>query len=172
VLVALNCGFAIAWAQSQFATARARGMITAILAVACVLYFFADIGWYLRLKPYDASDDAKFAASWQHKKFEVADWFRQNVRPDNPDYKVAAFSAGALSYYLFDHVLNLDGLANNAAGEALMTKQSAVDYVKAIKPDYYIEICRGEAQFDNLERLHVIAFKIQGDYCIDRFIWK
>ena len=172
VLVALNCGFAVAWLQAQFATGRASGTATAILAIACVLYFFADIAWYFRLQPYDSSDDAKFAATWPHKKFESAEWFRNHVQPGNPGYKVAAFSAGAFSYYLFDHVINLDGLANNAAAETLMAKQSMVEYVKARKPDYLIEICHGETEFGNLERLHVIPFSKQGDYCIDRFIWK
>jgi len=172
VLVAINCGFAVAWLQSQFAASRSSGRMTAILAIACLLYFFGDIAWYWRLKPYDTADDARFALSWPRKKTEVAEWFQTHIAPANGNYKVAAFSAGAFSYFLFDHVVNLDGLANNAAGEALIAKHSTVDYVKATKPDYFIEICQGEKEFDNLQRLHVISFPKQHDYCIDRFIWK
>jgi hypothetical protein len=172
VLVALNCGFAVAWLQSELSTLRSSGKIPVLVAVACALYFFADIAWYWRLKPYDAADDARFALSWPRKKAEVSEWFRANVTSSNPNYKVAAFSAGAFSYYLFDHVVNLDGLANNSAGEALIATHSTVEYVKATKPDYFIEICRGEKEFNNLQRLHVIAFPKQHDYCIDRFIWK
>jgi hypothetical protein len=172
VLVALNCGFAVAWLQSEFATFRSSSKVTAAVSIACLLYFFGDIAWYFHLKPYDASDDARFAASWQGKKIEVADWFRANVTPTNPHYKVATFSAGAFSYYLFDHVVNLDGLANNAAGEALIATHSVVDYVKALRPDYLIEVCRAEKEFDNLQRLHFVAFPKQDGYCIDRFIYE
>jgi hypothetical protein len=171
VLVAINCGFAMAWAQSMLASSRFRARTTAILAVACAAYFIGDLVWYARLKPYGAADDAKFAASWQNKEFEVASWFRNNVTPNRPQYKVVAYSAGALSYYLYDHVVNLDGLANNAAGEAVISTQSAVGYVQALKPDYLIEICGIEKQFSNLERLHVVSFRKQGNFCIDRFVY-
>jgi hypothetical protein len=171
VLVAINCGFAIAWAQSTLATSRVRAQATAILAVACAAYFIGDLAWYARLKPYDAADDARFAASWQNKEFEVASWFRNNVTPSRPDYKVVAYSAGALSYYLYDHVVNLDGLANDAAGESIISTQSAVGYVQSLKPDYLIEICGVEKQFSNLRRLYVVSFPKQGNFCIDRFVY-
>jgi len=171
VLVAINCGFAVAWIQSALATSRIRAPATAILAVACAAYFAGDLAWYARLKPYNAADDAKFEASWQNKEFEVASWFRNNVTPSRPDYKVVAYSAGALSYYLYDHVVNLDGLANNAAGEAIISTQSAIGYVQAIKPDYVIEICGIEKQFSNVQRLHVVPFPKQGNFCIDRFVY-
>jgi hypothetical protein len=169
VLVAINCGFAIAWIQAQLGATRFSRATTAVLALACVTYFVGDIAWYVRLRPYDASDDAKFAGTAQIKKFEAASWFLANVAPANPDYKVAAYSAGALGFYLSDHVINLDGLANDAAGMALISTQSSVGYAEQVKPDYFIEICPGERQFDNLERLHVVPFPRQRDYCIDRF---
>lgn len=172
VLVALNCGFAVAWLQSRLAVFRSNERATAILAAACLLYFLTDIIWYARLKPYDASDDVRFAASWQHKKIEVVDWFLANVTPANPNYKVVAFSAGEFAYFLFDHVVNLDGLANDAAGRSLVATHSVVDYVNAIKPDYLIETCQGEKEFNNLQRLHLIPFPKQHDYCIDRFIYE
>jgi len=171
VLVAINCGFAVAWAQSAFATLRIRAGATAILAIACAAYFMGDVAWYVRLKPYDAADDAKFAASWQNKTIEAAHWFRGHVTPGRSDYKVVAYSAGALSFFLHDHVVNLDGLANNAAGEALISTQSAAEYVRALKPDYFLDICGIEKQFGNLERLYRVSFPKQGDYCIDRFVY-
>jgi hypothetical protein len=171
VLVAINCGYAVAWVQSALATSRLRAQATAILAVACAAYFLGDLVWYVHLEPYDAADDAKFAASWQSKEFEVASWFRKNVTPSRPNYKVVAYSAGALSYSLYDHVVNLDGLANNAAGESIISTQSAVGYVQAIKPDYVIEICGIEKQFSNVQRLHVVSFPKQGNFCIDRFVY-
>jgi hypothetical protein len=172
VLVAINCGFAIAWAQSKLAAFAGGTKATAMVAVACAAYFIGDVAWYARLKPYDAADDEKFARTWQIKKFEVADWFRRNVAPTNPHYKVVAYSAGAVSYYLFDHVVNLDGLANDAAGAAIVSTHSSVGYANSIRPDYLIEICHAEKSFPNLERLHFIAFPKQGDYCIDRFIYE
>ena len=140
--------------------------------MACVAYFFDDVAWYQRLKPYDAADDVKFAGSWQLKKFEAASWFRANVSPANPDYRVVAYSAGALSFYLFDHVVNLDGLANNSAGESRLSNYSLADYAKTIKPDYLMDICGVESGIPNLERLHVIPFPQQGNFCIDRFVYK
>lgn len=171
VLVAINCGFALAWIQSALANSRIRPLATGILAIACAAYFGGDLAWYARLKPYNAADDAKFEASWQNKEFEVASWFGNNVTPSRPDYKVVAYSAGALSYYLYDHVVNLDGLANNAAGEAILSTQSAIGYVRALKPDYVIEICGIEKQFSNVQRLHVVPFPKQGNFCIDRFVY-
>jgi hypothetical protein len=172
VLIAINCGFAVAWVQSQFGRFRFGWVGTAVLALASVAYFADDVAWYQRLRPYDAADDAKFAGSWQIKKFEVASWFRQNVSPANPNYRVVAYSTGALSFYLFDHVINLDGLANDSAGEAILSSYSSVGYTKRIKPDYLIETCKAERDFGNLERLHVVPFPKQGDYCIDRFVYK
>ncbi|HEY2401270.1 MAG TPA: hypothetical protein VGI23_13015, partial [Steroidobacteraceae bacterium] len=93
VLVAINCGFAIAWIQAQLSATRFNRATTTVLALACVTYFVGDIAWYVRLRPYDASDDAKFAGTSQIKKFEAASWFLANVAPTNPDYKVAAYSA-------------------------------------------------------------------------------
>jgi hypothetical protein len=172
VLIAINCGFAVAWVQSEFGTLRFGWAGTAALALAAVAYFADDVAWYQRLRPYDAADDAKFAASWQIKKFEVATWFRRNVSPANPNYRVAAYSTGALSFYLFDHVINLDGLANDSAGEAILSNGSSVGYAKRVRPDYLIETCRAASYFDNLERLHVIPFPKQGNYCIDRFVYE
>jgi hypothetical protein len=178
VLVAINCGFALAWLQAQLpifsasANARASARATAVLAIACAAYFIGDVVWYARLKPYGSADDAKFAVTWQIKKYEVADWFRRNVVPTHEDYKVVAFSAGAVAYYLFDHVVNLDGLANDAAGAAILSTHSAVGYANSIKPDYLIEVCPAEQHFANLERLHFIAFSKQDNYCIDRFIYQ
>lgn len=172
VLIAINCGFAVAWVQSEFGTWRFGWAATAALALAAVAYFADDVAWYQRLRPYDAADDAQFAAGWQIKKFEVASWFRQNVSPVNPNYRVAAYSTGALSFYLFDHVINLDGLANDSAGEAILSNGSSVGYAKRVRPDYLIETCRAASHFDNLERLHVIPFPKQGDYCIDRFVYE
>lgn len=169
VLVAINCGFAVAWIQGQIGEMRFSRKATALLALAGLAYFAGDIAWYSRLRPYDVSDDAKFAGTWQIKKFEAAEWFLENVAPAHPNYRVAAYSAGALGFYLSDHVINLDGLANDAAGKALMSSRSAVAYAEQVKPDFLIEICRGEDNFDNLERLHVVPFRQQRDYCIDRF---
>ena len=149
------------------------GPATAVLALASVAYFVDDVAWYQRLKPYDAADDAGCSqGSWQVKKFEAASWFRDNVAPANPNYRVVAYSAGALSFYLFDHVINVDGLANNAAGEAILSSDSSAGYAKSIKPDYLIEICKAENDFGNLERLHVVPFAKQGNYSIDRFVYK
>jgi hypothetical protein len=170
VLIAINCGYAFAWAQSTLPTLHST-RATAVLAVACCAYFGGDVAWYAQLQPYGPADDAKFAPTWPAKKYEVADWFRRNVHPSHPDYKVVAFSAGAVSYYLFDHVVNLDGLANDAAGAALVSTHSVDRYAESIRPDYLIEICSGETHFTHLERLHVISFPKQGDYCIDRFIY-
>jgi len=169
VLVAINCGFAIAWIQTLFVRIRFSRAATAVLALSCLAYFVGDIAWYLKLRPYDASDDAKFAGTWQIKKFEAANWFLANVAPTDPAYKVAAYSAGALAFYLSDHVINLDGLANDAAGRALISTRSSVSYAEQVKPDYLIEVCQGEENFDNLERIHVVSFHKQRDYCIDRF---
>jgi len=118
------------------------------------------------------ADDAKFAGSWQIKKFEAAAWFRENVSPANPNYRVVAYSAGATAFSLFDHVINLDGLANDSAGESIMSSHSVAGYVERIKPDYIIEVCHAETEYDNLERLHLVPFPQQGDYCIDRFIYE
>lgn len=172
VLIAINCGFAVAWVQSEFGGFRFSRAGTAVLALASVAYFVDDVAWYQRLRPYDVADDAKFAGSWQVKKFEAASWFRDNVSPTNPNYRVVAYSAGALSFYLFDHVINLDGLANNSAGEAIMSGYTPAAYAKRVKPDYVIEVCHAEKEFDNLERLHLVPFPQQGDYCIDRFVYK
>lgn len=172
VLVAINCGFAVAWMQSEFSRFRFGWAGTAVLALASVAYFADDVAWYQRLRPYDAADDAKFAGSWQIKKFEVAAWFRDHVSPTNPNYRVVAYSTGALSFYLFDHVINLDGLANDSAGEAILSSNSSAGYAKSIKPDYLIETCKAETYFGNLERLHVVPFPKQGNYCIDRFVYK
>ena len=172
VLVAINCGFAVAWVQSELGRFRFSEAGTAILALACVAYFVNDVAWYQRLKPYSVADDAKFAGSWQIKKFEAAAWFRQNVSPANPNYRVVAYSAGATAFSLFDHVINLDGLANDSAGESIMSSHSVAGYVERIKPDYIIEVCHAETEYDNLERLHLVPFPQQGDYCIDRFIYE
>jgi hypothetical protein len=172
VLVAINCGFAVAWLQSEFGRFRFSWAGTAALALACVAYFVDDVAWYQRLRPYDAADTVKFAGSWQVKKFEAASWFRENVSPANPNYRVVSSSAGALSFYLFDHVINLDGLANDSAGEAIRSSYSSIGYAKRIKPDYLIEICQAENDFGNLERLHVVPFPQQGNYCIDRFVYE
>jgi hypothetical protein len=172
VLVAINCGFAVAWVQSEFGRFRFNRAGTAVLALASVAYFVDDVAWYQRLTPYDVADTAKFAGTWQVKKFEATSWFRDNVSPTNPNYRVVSYSAGALSFYLFDHVINLDGLANDSAGEAILSSYSSVGYTKRIKPDYLIEICEAENDFDNLERLHVVPFPQQGGYCIDRFVYK
>ena len=172
VLVAINCGFAVAWLQSEFGGSRFGWVGTAVLALASVAYFVDDVAWYQRLMPYGAADDAKFAGSWQVKKFEAAAWFRDHVAPANPNYRVIAYSAGSLSFSLFDHVVNLDGLANNSAGETIVSGFSPADYASTIKPDYLIEVCHAEQEFNNLERLHVVPFPQQGDYCIDRFVYK
>jgi hypothetical protein len=172
VLVAVNCGFAVAWVQSEFGRFRFSWAGTAVLALASVAYFVDDVAWYQRLTPYDVADTPKFAGSWQAKMFAAAAWFRENVSPTNPNYRVVAGSAGALSFTLFDHVINTDGLANDSAGEAILSNYSWADYTKRIKPDYLIEICKAEDQFGNLERLHVVPFPQQGGYCIDRFVYK
>jgi hypothetical protein len=172
VLIAINCGFAVAWLQSAFDAFRFGWKGTAVLAVACVAYFIGDVAWYQRLRPYDAADNAKFAGTWQIKKYEAATWFRENVAPSNPNYRVVSYSAGALSFYLFDHVINLDGLANDSAGKAILSHDSSVGYTKRIKPDYLIEICKTESDFGNVERLHVLPFPQQGNYCIDRFVYE
>jgi hypothetical protein len=172
VLVAVNCGFAVAWVQSEFGRFRFSWAGTAVLALASVAYFVDDVAWYQRLKPYDVADTAKFAGSWQAKIFSAAAWFRENVSPTNPNYRVVAGTAGALSFNLFDHVINIDGLANDSAGEAILSRYSSVDYTKRLKPDYLIEICKAENDFGNLERLHVVPFPQQGGYCIDRFVYE
>jgi hypothetical protein len=172
ILVAVNCGFAVAWVQSEFGRFRFSWAGTAVLALASVAYFVDDVAWYQRLTPYDVADTAKFAGSWQAKIFAAAAWFRENVSPTNPNYRVIAGSAGALSFNLFDHVINIDGLANDSAGEAILSNYSSADYAKRIKPDYLIEICKAEKEFGNLERLHVVPFPQQGGYCIDRFVYK
>jgi hypothetical protein len=172
VLVAINCGFAVAWVQSELGRFRFGRAATAVFAVAAVAYFVDDVAWYQRLRPYDAGDTAKFAGTWQIKDYEAATWFRENVSPANPNYRVVTYSAGALSFYLFDHVVDLDGLANNSAAEAMMSSNSSVGYTKRIKPDYLIEICDAENNFGNLERLHVVPFPQQGNLCIDRFVYK
>ena len=171
VLVAINCGFAVGWLQSSLTALRAEGKIAAVLLIGCVIYFFGDVAWYARLRPYDASDDAKFAASWPVKKHEAADWFLKHVKPVNSGYKVIAFSAGTVDYYLFDHVVNLDGLANNAAGEALMASGSAIEYAKQVRPDYLIDYCDAEKEFSNLRRLYSFPFSERVSYCVDEFIY-
>ncbi|MGA2364676.1 MAG: hypothetical protein ABSG12_04200 [Steroidobacteraceae bacterium] len=172
VLVAVNCGFAVAWVQSEFSGLRFSWLGTAVLALACVAYFVDDVAWYQRLRPYDdVADTAKLAGTWQGKMIASAAWFRENVSPTNPNYRVASFSAGALSFMLFDHVIDLDGLANDSAGKAILSNSFA-DYMKRTKPEYFIDICKGlENQFDNLERLHVVPFPQQGGYCIARFVY-
>jgi hypothetical protein len=172
VLVAVNCGFAVAWVQSEFGRFRFSWAGTAVLALASVAYFIDDVAWYQRLRPYDVADTAKFAGTWQAKIFAAATWFQENVSPANPNYRVVAGTAGALSFNLFDHVINIDGLANDSAGEAILSNYSWADYTKRIKPDYLIEICKAEKQFGNLQRLHVVPFPQQGGYCIDRFVYK
>ncbi|HEY1216099.1 MAG TPA: hypothetical protein VGE93_20925 [Bryobacteraceae bacterium] len=171
VLVAINCGFAIGWLQASLAALRSEAKIAAVLLIGCVVYFFGDVAWYARLRPYDASDDAKFAASWPVKKHEAADWFLKHVKPANSGYKVIAFSAGTVDYYLFDHVVNLDGLANNAAGEALIASGSPFEYAKKIRPDYFIENCDAEKEFSNLRRLYSVPFSERLSYCVDEFIY-
>ena len=171
VLVAINCGFAIGWLQATLAVIRSEGKIAAVLLIGCVAYFFGDVAWYARLRPYDASDDAKFATSWAIGKYKATDWFRNHVKPINSRYKVIAFSAGTVDYYLFDHVVNLDGLANNAAGEALMASGSAIDYAKKIRPDYLIDSCDAEKEFNNLQRLYSVPFSKRSSYCVDEFVY-
>jgi hypothetical protein len=171
VLVALNCGFAVAWVQSHFRDLRFAAAATSVLTLAGVAYFVNDVAWYQRLAPYGIADDAKFANTWQVRKIQAAAWFHDNVAPANPNYRVVAYSAGALSFYLFDHVVNLDGLANDSAGRAIMSSDSSVGYVQRIKPDYLIDICKTEKNFGNVERLHVLPFPQQGDFCIDRFVY-
>ncbi len=168
VLIAVNCGFVAAWLQTELSSKQLKWAAAAALALAA--FFVADIAWYQRLKPYGISEDAKFAGSWQVKKFESADWFRRHVNPANPNYRVASYSAGALAFYLFDHVVNLDGLANNAAGEALMASQSTAEYIRRARPDYLIDTCRTEKDLGNLERLHTVPFAEEDGYCIDRFV--
>jgi len=171
VLVAINCGFAAAWLQSELAGMRHGQRTTALLLIGCAAYYFSDIVWYARLKPYSALDDEKIAASWAIRKYEVAHWFQSNVKPTRPDYKVVAFSAGTIGFYLFDHVVNLDGLANNAAGEAMMKSGSTVEYAKGLRPDYILDDCGAEKLFSNLERLYSVPFSIRSSYCIYRFVY-
>jgi hypothetical protein len=172
VLVAINCGFAVGWLQANLAAVRSDGKIAAVLLIGCVIYFFGDVAWYARLRPYDASDDAKFASSFQMKKYQAAEWFHNQVKPIDSRYKIVAFSAGAVDYYLFDHVINLDGLANNAAGEALMASGSAIEYAKKIRPDYLIDNCDAEKEFTNLKRLYSVPFSSRLSYCVDQFIYE
>jgi hypothetical protein len=172
VLVAINCGFAVGWLQASLAGLRSEGKIVAVLLVGCVAYFLGDVAWYARLRPYDATDDAKFATSWPIKKYQAADWFQKHVKPINSRYKVIAFSAGSVDYYLFDHVINLDGLANNAAGEALMASGSAIDYANKIRPDYLIDDCDAEKEFKNLERLYSVPFSRRSSYCVYEFVYE
>ena len=171
VLVAINCGFAVGWLQANLAVLRSERKIAAVLLIGCVAYFFGDVAWYARLRPYDASDDAKFAPSWQMKKFQAAEWFHTHVKPINSRYKVVAISAGTVAYVLFDHVVNLDGLANNTAGEAVMASGSAFEYAKTIRPDYLIENCNAEKEFNNLKRLYSVPFSSRLSYCVDEFIY-
>jgi hypothetical protein len=174
VLIAINCGFAIAWAQSKLMNARI-GMgpvgLTLTLVAGCAAYFYGDVAWYIELKPYTAADDVEFHPTSQFKKFEVAEWFLTHVAPTHGSYKVVSFSAGAMSYYLFDHVVNLDGLANDAAGESILSKHSVIPYAQSIRPDYLIDNCGAEQLFPNLQRVHLISFPKQRDYCIDRFVY-
>src|SRR3569833_886675 len=102
VLVAINCGFAVGWLQANRAKTRSEGKIASVLLIGCVAYFFGDVAWYARLRPYDASDDAKFATSWAIMKYQTAEWFRNHVKVNNSRYKVVAISAGTVDYYLFD----------------------------------------------------------------------
>jgi hypothetical protein len=171
VLVAINCGFAIAWVQSQFGRSGFSWVGTALLALACGAYFVGDVAWYQRLRPYGAADTEKLAGTWQAKVIASAEWFRDNVSPANPNYRVGSFSAGALAFILFDHVIDLDGLANDAAGKAILSNSFA-DYMNRVKPEYYIDICKGlENQFGNLQRLHVVPFPQQGGYCVAQFVY-
>lgn len=171
VLIAVNVGFALAFIQAQVAESRVAKPVTAALALGAMAYFANDIAWYLRLRPYTAEDDASFAHGWQRTEIEAAVWFRDHVAPTNPSYRIIAYSSGALSFYLFDHVVNVDGLANNRAGEAIMADSSSLGYIKASRPDYFIDICRAEPPLGNVQRLHVLAFPQQGNYCIDRFVY-
>ena len=172
VLVAINCGFAVGWLQANLASLRSEGKIAAVLLIGCVAYFFGDVAWYARLRPYDALDDAKFATSWQMKKYQAAEWFHTHVKPINSRYKVVAISAGTVAYILFDHVVNLDGLANNTAGEAVMASGSAFEYANKIRPDYLIDNCDAEKEFNNLERLYSVPFSERLSYCVDEFIYE
>lgn len=168
VLVAINVGFALAFLQASAGT-MVRTVATT-LTLGAMAYFASDVAWYGRLRPYTAADDPAFASTWQRKEIEAALWFRGHVAPENPRYRLASYSAGTLSFYLFDHVVDLDGLANNRAGETIIAGSSPREYMKSIRPDYFIDTCPGEPRDLGAERLHVLPFPQQGNYCIDR-LW-
>lgn len=81
---------------------------------------------------------------WQGEMLQAARWLRANVPPED---RVGSFNAGILAYFSDRTVVNLDGLANHEALQALQARRLAsyvaearlrwlADFEYSVRQDY------------------------------------
>jgi len=72
---------------------------------------------------------------WQREMLEASRWVSQNLTKDK---KIASFNAGILSFYNSPNVINVDGVVNHQAYEAIQS-QTLLSYMQTNGADYVID---------------------------------
>jgi hypothetical protein len=122
----LTTGVALAYARERWARAgRPLGALSAIVLLAMALAFpwqglpYWQPGLYI----------------WQADMRQGADWLAENTAPQD---RIGAFNAGMLAYYSGRTVINLDGVVNGAALEAIRERR-ILSYIQDQEIDYLFD---------------------------------
>ncbi|WIG92488.1 hypothetical protein [Myxococcus sp. SDU36] len=150
-------------------TLVSAGAVVGVLAVLLIFGQRIPEGYkkVRQLKPYATFDQS--AGTWQHTMLRAGLWLKQNVQLQ-PGERVACFSCGALGFLLPDHVLNLDGLANDDAARSRLTNPSTIeDYIAKVRPRYYIDVHVWTVTSNpriQVRPLQVLPFSYEGGYLV------
>jgi hypothetical protein len=107
------------------------------------------------LRPYTEFDTQ--GRGWQHTIIRAGLFLKNSVTLHGGD-RVACISCGVLGVLLPGHILNIDGLASDAAARHLLARPPTLDeYVLQVRPRYYIDI---DIPLLRDPRIHVRALQV------------
>ncbi|AKF86789.1 hypothetical protein MFUL124B02_33165 [Myxococcus fulvus 124B02] len=178
VLLAVALGVACVRGLSMLERARESWRVTshldrpvaralalgAVMVVGALAVFIARVpreyGKLSRLQPFTSFDPV--SQSWPHTMIRAGLWLKQNV-PLQPGDRVACYSCGSLGMLLPEHVMNLDGLANDDSARYLLEGSSTTPYVTKMRPRFYIDV--HPRDFDEagiqVKPLHILPFEFK-----------
>ncbi len=136
-----------------FSKASVKNQLFGIINIVVIIYFLASgyLFWNIGFYP------------WQKEMYAAAFWLKDNIPNDKI---VGSFNAGIYAFYSDKHIINLDGVVNNAAFEAIKQKnildyleknnvEYLIDYDSAIKKEYAPFM--GSEYPHNLKEIHILG---------------
>ncbi|WP_141331368.1 hypothetical protein [Myxococcus sp. AB025B] len=149
------------WREKALPARPAPLALGVVMVAGALAVFIARVpreyGKLSRLQPFTSFDPV--SQSWPHTMIRAGLWLKQNV-PLQPGERVACYSCGSLGMLLPEHVMNLDGLANDDSARYLLGGSTTTPYVTKMRPRFYIDV--HPVDFDaagiQVKPLHILPF--------------